>query len=234
MTLRYREYAEYTARQSRFWGAFGKALAFVVVPVLRLLCRVFPPLRRAVNDTSSGRMGAAFRMRDRGDHRGAFLAAMEGLARCGFATDKHRVEFMADLNCLNWWRFLDLAATQAEHLGDAERGQVTQVLDEAPAPGGMFAAKSICRVSVWRWKAGDRDGAIRLARQAVLADASWVHTHVLLGWFGLVSGRFDPLPHLREALRVDPSCGESIRANADLAAAPGLLRSLGLVDGQQS
>ena len=229
--LRYREYAEYTARQSRFWAAYAKAFAFVVVPVLRLLCRVFPPLRRAVNNTSSARMGAAFRTRDRGDHRGAFLAAMEGLAGCRFATDKHRAEFMADLN---WWMFLDLAATEAEHLADAERAQVAQALDEAPAPGGRFAAKILCRVSVWRWKAGDRDGAIRLARQAVLADASWVDTHVLLGWFGLVSGRFDPLPHLREALRVDPSCGESIRANADLAAAPGLLKSLGLADGPLS
>jgi hypothetical protein len=228
--LRYREYAEHMARQSRFWTPFVRTVAFVVVPVLRLLCRVFPPLRRAVSNTSGGRMGAAFRTRDAGDHRGAFLAAMEGLARCRFATGKQRAEFMADLN---WWMFLDLAASEAEHLGDAERAQVARVLDAAPAPGGMLAAKSLCRLSVWRWKAGDRDAAIRVARQAVLADASWVHTHILLGWFGLVSGRFDPLPHLQEALRVDPSCGESIRTNSDLAAAPGLLKSLGLADGPQ-
>lgn len=227
--LRYREYADYTTGQSRFWAAFVKALAFVVVPVLRLLCRVFPPLRRAVDATSGARMGAAFRARHRGDHRGAFLSAMEGLGRCRFATDRHRGEFMADLI---WWTFLDLAATEAEHLGDAERAQVIQALDAAPAPGGMLAAMTLCRVSEWRWKTGDRDGAIRLARQAVLADASWVHTHVLLGWFGLVSGQFDPLPHLREALRVDPSCAESIRANPDLASAPGLLRSLGLAGGR--
>ncbi|ACG74545.1 hypothetical protein AnaeK_3329 [Anaeromyxobacter sp. K] len=230
--LRYREYAEYTTtRQSRFWTAFANALGFVVLPPIRLLCRVFPPLRRAVNNTPGGRMGAAFRAREGGDHRGAFLTAMEGLGKCRFATDMDPGEFMADLN---WWMFMDLASTEAEHLGDADRVQVAQVLDAAPAPGGMFAAKSLCRVSVWRWKAGDRDGAIKLARLAVLADASWVHTHVLLGWFGLVSGSFDPLPHLREALRVDPSCGESIRTNADLAAAPGLLKSLGLADGPPS
>jgi len=223
--LRYGEYKKSMARHSRSWTGFANAVAFVVVPVMRLVCRVFPPLRRAVNNTAGGRMGAVFRSRDRGDHRGAFSAAMEGLVRCSLATEKQRAAFMTDFY---WWMFLDLAATEAEHLGDVERAQVAEVLRAPPAPGGMLAAKCFCRVSVWQWKAGDRDGAVRLARQAVLADGSWVHTHVLLGWFGLVSGEFDPLPHLREALRVDPSCAEAIRSNSDLSAAPGLLRSLGL------
>lgn len=82
----------------------------------------------------------------------------------------------------------------------------------------------------WTWTGGDRDGAIRLARQAILADASSVDAYILLGWYGLVTGRFDPLPHLREALKVDPSCREAIRTNRDFAGAPGLLRSLGLGD----
>lgn len=70
--LRYHEYKEHTARgSSRLWMAFSTALAFAAVPVLRLLCRLIPPLRRAINDTSAGRMGAAFRTRDRGDHQGA-------------------------------------------------------------------------------------------------------------------------------------------------------------------
>lgn len=223
--LRYRDFHEQSARQPRFWLAFAKALGVVVMPVVRLLCYVLPPLRRAVYETSAARMGAAFRTRDQGDHRGAFAAAMDGLARCRFATDKQRAEFMADLN---WWSFLHLAAQEAEHLGDAERAQVAQALDAAPAPGGMLAAACLSLVARWKWRGGDRDGAIRLAREAILADSSSVDAHVLLGWYGLVTGRFDPLPHLREALKVDPSCRETIRSNADFASAPGLLRSLGL------
>jgi hypothetical protein len=162
--LRYREFKEHTARRSsRLWMAFAAAFAFAVLPILRLLWRLIPPLRRAINDTSAGRMGAAFRTRDRGDHQGAFALAMEGLSRCRFATDKRRAEFMADLN---WWGFLDLAAQEAQHLGDTERAQVAQALDASPAPGGMLAAACMCRVARWRWTGGDRDGAIRLARQA--------------------------------------------------------------------
>ena len=105
--LRYREFKEYTASgSSRFWTAFARALVFIV-PILRLLCRLIPPLRRAINNTSAGRMGAAFRTPDRGDHQGAFALAMEGLTRCRYATGRRRAEFMADLY---WWRFLDLAA----------------------------------------------------------------------------------------------------------------------------
>jgi hypothetical protein len=228
--LRYRDYKEHTAsRSSRVWTAFATALGFVVVPILRLLCRLIPPLGRAIRNTSAGRMGVAFRTRDRGDHREAFALAMEGLARCRFAPGTQRAEFMADLN---WWTFLDVAAHEAQHLGDAERAQVAQALDAAPAPGGMLAASCMCRVARWRWIGGDRDGAIRLAREAIMADSSSVDGHVLLGWYGLVTGRFDPLPHLRRALEVDPACRETICTNPDFANAPGLLRSLAIEGGQ--
>jgi hypothetical protein len=219
--LRYREFKEYTAsRSSQFWTAFAKTLAFFVVAIMRLLCRLIPPLGRAIGNTSGGRMGAAFRARDRGDRQGAFALAMEGMTQIA-----ERHGFMADLN---WWQFLDIAAQEAEHLGDAERVQVAQALDAPPAAGGMLAAACLSRAARWSWTGGDRDGAIRLAREAILADSSSVDGHVLLGWYGLVTGRFDPLPHLREALKVDPSCREIIRSNRDFVGAPGLLRSLGL------
>lgn len=37
---------------------------------------------------------------------------------------------------------------------------------------------------------------------------------------------FDPMPHLREALKVDPACGETIRGTREFAPTPSLLRSL--------
>jgi hypothetical protein len=207
--------------------AFATALGVVAVPVLRLLCWMIPPLDRALNDTAPARMGAAFRKRDQGDHEGAFATAMEGLARCAAATSRQRAMLPVELQ---WWEFLRIAAQEAEHLGEAERAQVAEALDTAPAPGGMLAAECLSLVARWTWTSGNRNGAIRLARQAILADPSSVDAHVLLGWYGLVTGRFDPLPHLREALKVDPSCREAIRTNPDFAGAPGLLRSLGLGD----
>lgn len=226
--FRRRDLQEQLARPSyRLWAAFATALGVVAVPVLRLLCWVIPPLGRALDDTGAARMGAAFRKRDRGDHEGAFTTAMEGLARCAAATSRQRAMLPVDLH---WWEFLRIAGEAAEHLGDAERVRVVEALDTAPAPGGMLAAECLSLVARWTWTRGDRDGAIRLARQAILADASSVDAHVLLGWYGLITGRFDPLPHLREALKTDPSCRDAIRSNRDFAGAPGLLRSLGLGD----
>jgi hypothetical protein len=55
------------------------------------------------------------------------------------------------------------------------------------------------------------------------------HGHILFGWVGLITGRHDPLPHLREALRVDPACASAIRVNREFSDTPGLLRALGLI-----
>ena len=166
--LRYRDYKASTSSLfSRVWRVVATALAFVAVPVLVLLCWMIPPLRRALHDTAPARMGKAFRKRNRGDHQGAYVVAMEGLARCRLETPTRSAESMA---ALNWWGFLELAAEEAEHLGDAERAQVTQALDAAPAPGGMRAAACMSKVARWTWRGGDRDGAIRLAREAILAD----------------------------------------------------------------
>ena len=47
--LRYREYMSFNAQRStRIWTAFAKALVFAIRPMFRVLCRVVPPLGRAV------------------------------------------------------------------------------------------------------------------------------------------------------------------------------------------
>jgi hypothetical protein len=194
-----------------------------------VLSRVVPPLGRAIGRTSGGIAGRVFRSRDRGDHAAAFAAALEGMD----LQERRRLlkggELRRDFAEFEWWNFLHLAADEAEHLGPTERARVAELLEQAPTPGGMFAASCLRRIAGWRWQAGDRDGAIALARRMVLADPSWPHGHIFLGWVGLITGRHDPLPHLREALRVDPACARAITANRELADAPGLLRSLGLI-----
>lgn len=191
-----------------------------LVPLLRALCRAVPPLRRALDRTSGGLAGKAFRQRDAGDRAAAFATALEGAA----LQERSR----SPQAPLCWWMFVDLAGQQADHLTETERARVAELVDRAPGPGGMFAAASLQRIAGWRWDAGDRDGALAFARRAVLADPSWPHGHVFLGWVGLVTGRHDPLPHLREALRLSPECARTILENAELRAAPGLLRALAL------
>jgi hypothetical protein len=169
--------------------------------------------------------GAVFRNRDRGDHRAAFSAAMEGVALSDQGVAASSIGPGQDFY---FWTFLDLAAKEAKHLGEEDRRMVEGLAETAPAPGGMLAASCLRDISGWRWEEGDREGAIKLAKQAILADPSWPHSHILLGWFGLVSGRFDPLPNLRAALQADPSCAQDIRANRDFAGTKALLDSLGL------
>ncbi len=52
-----------------------------LAPVLRTACRLVPPLGRAAGRATGGLQGAVFRSRDRGDHRAAYAAALQGIAR---------------------------------------------------------------------------------------------------------------------------------------------------------
>lgn len=204
--------------------------ARTLLPVLRLACRLLPPLGRLLARTTAGLLGSVFRKRDAGDHLAAYEAALLGLERQEVREGRWS-SLLPDWREWYWWQFLALAAGEAEHLGIHERAHVSSLFDRVPSPGGMYAAWCLQRFADWRWKDGDTDGALTLAQRAVLADSSWGHAHVYLGWLGLASGRFDPLPHLRDALRVEPSSAETIRATQAFAETPDLLRSLHLAPG---
>jgi len=64
------------------------------------------------------------------------------------------------------------------------------------------------------------------ARRAIAADTTWPYGYITLAWYGLVTGKFDPLPILREAVRVSPGAREEIRTNADFARFPELMAVL--------
>src|SRR5258708_14696550 len=130
------------------------------------------------------------------------------------------------MNNLYWWVFLDSAARCATELGDSERQQVLTRAVAAPVPGGLNEASCLEKFSRWQWRGGDADGAIEFARRAVLADATWPEGHLLLAWYGLITGKFDPLPRLREAVRVSPDSLAEIRANRDFARFPDLIAAL--------
>jgi hypothetical protein len=51
--------------------------------------------------------------------------------------------------------------------------------------------------------------------------------HIQLAWYGLITGKLDPLPRLREAVRLSPDSLAAIRANSELARFPDLIAALG-------
>jgi hypothetical protein len=197
-----------------------KWIAGFLVPVFRAVLKPFPAIRARLGRTLGGRSGAVFRLLEKKAYAEAFKQSLEGVMQC----ESQRAAF--DMQKMYWWNFMECAALSATQLGEAERQQVLARLGNAPEPGALLEARTLEILSRWRWSAGDAEGAIELARRAVLADATWPQGHIILAWYGLVSGKFDPLPRLREAVRVAPSCLEQIRATADFAKFPELIAAL--------
>lgn len=90
----------------------------------------------------------------------------------------------------------------------------------------MHEAHCLATRSRWRWCEGRRPEALELARRAVLTDPTWADGHITLAWYGLVTGQFDPLPQLREALRLSPAAITQIRAAREFAEEPELIAAL--------
>jgi hypothetical protein len=191
-----------------------------LVPVLLVLLKLFPAVRARLEGTVPGKAGALFGLLLTKQHAEAFRRALYGLQHC------EAPRASSGMHTGLWWIYMECAVQSASELGDSEQQAVLARLGEAPEPGGMAEAHTLAIVSRWRWKAGERDGAIEFARRAVLADPTWPQGHILLAWYGLVSGNFDPLPRLCEAVRVSPSCLDEIRDNQEFAKFPELIAAL--------
>ena len=198
----------------RFWTGFAK----YIVPLLRPLKRI-PFVRSRLAGTIGGRSGTVYARLDKKEFPEAFTAAMDGATCC-------ETPQVFGLEKMFWWTFIESAAVAATELGEGERQQVIARLASAPEPGGMMEARCLEIFSRWRWKAGDRDGAIEFARRAALADPTYAEGHLLLAWYGLMTGKFDPLPSLRRAVQASSASLEDIRANKDFARFPELLAAL--------
>jgi len=191
-----------------------------IAPALRWLAERLPTLRSKLATTLGGRSGAIFSLIEKERFAEAFQLAMEGVTYCETKTSAFGMQKMY------WWIFMERAARCATHLGDHERQQVLARVTGAPEPGGVTEAQCFETFSRWCWAAGDQDGAIEFARRVVLSDPTWAPGHIALAWYGLITGRFDPLPRLREAMRVSPESLAAIRANSEFARFPDLIAAL--------
>ena len=195
-------------------------LVRIIGPIFALVTKIFPAVRSRLAGTLGGRSGELVRLINKREFPEAFRCALNGAIYC----ETHQSPF--GLQKIYWWIFIESAARSATELGDTERQQVIERLGAAPAPGGLYQALCLAMLSRWRWTARDPDGAIELARRAVLADNTSPAGHVLLAWYGLMTGKFDPLPGLREAVRVSPNVFHEIRTNAEFARFPELIAAL--------
>jgi len=200
---------------------FSNRLVRIIGPIFRLVVKLLPGARSYLAGTLGGRSGELNRLMEKKRFPEAFKCALDGVTYC----ETHRSPF--DMQRMYWWIFMENAARSAKELGDTEQQQVVARLGTAPAPGGLYEAHCLEMLSRWRWRARDEEGAIDFARRTVLADATWPAGHILLAWYGLITGKFDPLPKLREAVRVSPTVLEEIRTNADFARFPDLIAALG-------
>jgi hypothetical protein len=193
----------------------------VIEPALRWLGKRMPRwLSKRLGNTLGGRSGAVFSLIEKERFAEAFALAMEGVTNCETSQSFY------DMQKLYWWNFMECSARSATHLGDHERQQVLARFSGSPEPGGLSEAQCLETFARWRWTAGDKEGAIEFARRAVLADPTWPAGQILLAWYGLITGQFDPLPRLREAIRLAPDSLAAIRANPEFARFPDLIAAL--------
>jgi len=191
-------------------------LSRILVPLLRPVFRI-PWFGRRIDEMLPARLGTASTRLQEGDFAAAFRLAVAGAAESNAPRSFYR---LVGVDTYLWWSFAHRAAEAAARLGDREREQVEVLVDAPPEPGGMLEAECLEIRARWRWKAGDRDGALDLARRTVFADPTWPSGHVLLAWLGVVTGKLDPVPTLREAVRLSPATLATIRANPQFSKHP--------------
>lgn len=204
-------------RRSRWVRWLSAASERVAVP-FGLLLQLVPGIGGLLDDSLPGRVARVGRLLDAGQFPQAFAAAQESLA----AAEARRSQFQP----IYWWMFLNSAARAASELGSKEQAGVEARLAAAPQPGGAVEAAILGLIARWRWKAGDRAGALERAQRAVQADPTSADSRILLAWLGQQSGKLDPLPLLREAVRLSPTALGAIRAIPEFAAAAGLVAAL--------
>lgn len=195
---------------SRLVGVLGWGLARV------------PPIRRALARSPAGRSSAVLRFLQEQRNEDALRLALAELRRA-------RSVEPALLEPCGFWHFAKLAVFAAGELGHAEaREQVLREIEhpDNPAADGVDAARTLLQVSKWHHAEGRAASAFLLARKAVAADESWPESRVVLAWYGMLSGRFDPLPLLKEAIAVDAGALPRIVHDPAFRRAPGLVEEL--------
>jgi len=231
----YRQQQEAAGSRTVRWSV---ALGNLVIPIFRPVVRRIPWLRRRIDKLLPARLGAASSLVEKGRFAEAFALALAGVEDTGRQRARKEGDgrswlWFEELHGVLWWAFLHSAATAAAKLGRPEREQVETLLASPPEPGGIREAECLDLVARWRWQAGDGDGALDLARRSVLADPTWPSGHVLLAWLGLVTGKLDPLPVLREAVRLSPATLATIRADSQFSKHPHVIAWLESVEMRQ-
>ena len=178
-------------------------IARILRPFLWLAVRI-GFLRRRFKRMAGARHGAIFRHQRRGEHEMAVDLAIEAMKAF---RDRKPGRFDFGHLHMNWWTFMQSAASSLRKVDDRERWDTVTAMARAgmePFEGydvayafHIFARKAFA----------DRDygAGVEFATLSAAADETWPDSDLLLGWYELQVGGGDALAHLRRAVRKDQS-----------------------------
>lgn len=195
MVMMKRDYEETSKTAAR-----SMAMVMVLAPLLRPLTRI-GFIRRYLGRTTGGRVGAISRCAARGQHDKAVDLAFEALKDL-----RHQpAGIWFPGGAVFWWMFMRLATRSLEECDDREKwDQAIELARNGVEPfHGYDVACSFLAFSRWKYKLGDYDAAVDFAKTAARADETWAEPDFVLGWYCLVLGGGDAVPHLAEAVRKD-------------------------------
>lgn len=187
---------ENVARPSAKFMAVLDFLARLLRPIFRLGF-----IRRRLDKSVGGRVGAIARCAERGQHDKAAQLAIQALKEYRDQPAGNYSPSGRDF----WWFFMKLAAESLEHCDDhAKWDELIELANSVSEPfEDNSAASYFLSFSRWNYNTGDYDTAIEFAEIAARTDETWAEPDFVLGRYRLAIGGGDAVEHLTRAIRKD-------------------------------
>jgi len=160
-------------------------------------------LRRAASRSIGGRFGTIARLARRGEHEATVALAMETLKLDEYRNGQPGLLRISAQDF--WWTFMTAALSSLHELDDpAKWDEAIALADDGVEPfQGYEVAQCFLAFAQWKYRTGEYDAALDFAERAALADETWAEPEFFLGWYRLVLGGGDAMPHLAAAVTRD-------------------------------
>ncbi len=177
-----------------------------IMPVMLWAFRLparWGPLRRMIQRSTGGRVGAISGLAGRGEYGEAARRAIELLEELRHQPSG-RVFVTGQVYC---WFVTQLATRSLAQADDPVVWDklIALATDGVVPVGGYCAARAFLDFARWKLHTGEPDAAREFAEIASGADDTWAEPDFFLGWMRLVYGGGDPIEPLARAIRKDPA-----------------------------
>ena len=160
-----------------------------------------PWVKKKSRCSMGGLSGRIFRSQDAGDYKQATQIALFAMERFR----NHKDKWVPGMEHHNWWHFVRHACDSVTNVDDQDLKEkiINEALNGIEPFKGYDVSFSFLQMAKWRYSEGEYDEAIKHAKTAAEADDTWAEPEFILGWFGLATGKVDPMPHLSTAICKD-------------------------------